>query len=294
MTFLKSIALGLVGFWLFFTLSLLCLASTLNLTALNPQFAVAEVEKLDLESTVREMLADRIPLEESYLTAIDNTITELKPWIDQQISEVISACYDYLLSRAENIDLNISIETLKSVLVDKLTQAYLQSSPPEYLRLSPSEKDRFIKEMQQQTLDLFPSTIEINFETLGSEAKHIFEQGKTVMGYFRTVYYGLIGLAILMLLLMILILRKLRVISRSMGIVFILVGAVSGISCLIIKNVLAPQMSAYDIIPQLQTWMPMVIKDIASPLAAFGIAFAIVGAILLGVSFIRKKPASIE
>jgi hypothetical protein len=104
----------------------------------------------------------------------------------------------------------------------------------------------------------------------------------------------LLGISMVMISLIVFILRHLKIICRSLGIVFILIGTLSGASLLILKNIADPEMFSYGIIPQLQTWAPLVVRDISFPMALFGISFGAVGAILLAVSFIRIKPVRVE
>ena len=56
MNVLKGLALGLLGFLLFVSLSTLGLAITLNQTILNPDFVVAEMDKLDASSLIKDMI----------------------------------------------------------------------------------------------------------------------------------------------------------------------------------------------------------------------------------------------
>ena len=94
MKFLKGLALSLLGFLLFLSLSIFGLALMLNNTLLNPDFVVSELNKLDVSSLARDMISAQIPLEQiplegEFITEIlDDTIADLEPWIREQVNTV--------------------------------------------------------------------------------------------------------------------------------------------------------------------------------------------------------------
>jgi hypothetical protein len=56
MNLLKGLALGLLSFLLFLSLYVFGLALTLNYTLLNPDFAISEVDRLDIPLLAEEFL----------------------------------------------------------------------------------------------------------------------------------------------------------------------------------------------------------------------------------------------
>ncbi len=105
---LKVLALVLLSFLLFLSLSVFGLALTLNYTVLNPDFLVSEVDKLDIPSLTEEFLSEEMTEEEfpeEFRAALIDTITELEPQIKEQVSAVIYPIYDYLLGKSQSLDL---------------------------------------------------------------------------------------------------------------------------------------------------------------------------------------------
>ncbi len=129
MKILKGLALGILSFLLFLSLSILGLAITLNYTILNPNFVVSELDKLNISSLVEESLseeADQEELPEEFRIALIDTIAELEPQVKEQTGTAIYPIYDYLLGKSRNLDLSLVLrETLLSQdfvasVVDKL------------------------------------------------------------------------------------------------------------------------------------------------------------------------------
>ncbi|GAI53925.1 unnamed protein product, partial [marine sediment metagenome] len=76
---------GIFSFVLVAALVALGIVITLNLTILNPDFAISELDKLDGYSIITDKVREQIPTEEPYMAQIvDETITELEPWLREQ------------------------------------------------------------------------------------------------------------------------------------------------------------------------------------------------------------------
>ena len=86
MKFLKGLALSLLGFLLFLSLSVFASAFTLNSTILNPDFVVAEIDKVDVSSLTEELLAEEAIQEEApeeLSVSIVGIITKLEPLVKE-------------------------------------------------------------------------------------------------------------------------------------------------------------------------------------------------------------------
>ena len=118
MKFLKSLALGLFGFFLFLFLSIFGFAFQLNQTILNPDFITAELDELDVSSLAEELISEQI-LEEEFPeelgAAIVSTITYLESSVKEQVSAATHSIYDYLLGKTESLDLAL---TLKNTILN--------------------------------------------------------------------------------------------------------------------------------------------------------------------------------
>ncbi len=105
---LKNVALGLLSFLLFLSLSAFGVALTLNNTILNPDFVTSELNKLDVSLLAEELLREQIS-EEEFGTAVVNTIAKLEPEVKEQVSAATYIIYDYLLGKSQNLDLVLTL-----------------------------------------------------------------------------------------------------------------------------------------------------------------------------------------
>ena len=126
MRFLKVLALSLLSVLLFLSLSIFGLVLMVNHTILNLDFIIAELNKLDISSLVKDLLNQQIPQDEPYITEIiDDTFADLEPWVREQLHTSIYSGYDYLLGKKQSLDLEIPLEPLKDSLKNNLRGAIL-------------------------------------------------------------------------------------------------------------------------------------------------------------------------
>ncbi len=108
MKFLKGLALTLLSFLLFLSLSIFSLAFLLNSTILSPDFITSELDRLEISPLVEEIINEQMPAEEfpeELSAALINTITKLEPVVKEQVNAAIYSTYDYLLGKQENPEL---------------------------------------------------------------------------------------------------------------------------------------------------------------------------------------------
>jgi len=108
MGFLKGLAISLLSFFLFLSLSVFGLAIMLNGTILNPDFITSQLNRLDVSLLAEEILTEQ-PSEEEFGTDLVNTITKLEPLVKEQVSAAIYSVYDYLLGKRESPDLALTL-----------------------------------------------------------------------------------------------------------------------------------------------------------------------------------------
>ena len=113
MGFLKGLAVSLLSFLLFLSLSIFGLAFMLDNTILNPNFITSQLDRLDVSLLAEEILTEQ-PSEEEFGTNLVNTIAKLEPLVKEQVSAAIYSVYDYLLGKRESPDLAL---TLKNTLL---------------------------------------------------------------------------------------------------------------------------------------------------------------------------------
>ena len=289
MKFLKVLAISLLSLLLFLSLSVFGLALTLNYTILNPDFVISELDRLDISSLTKDWLNQQIPQDEPYIAeVVDNTITDLEPWIRDQTRTSIYSTYDYLLGKSESLSLIISLEPVKDSLKDNLREAILKSPPPELAGATPATVELYINEAYQYIDELIPLRFEFNESSLGPEVLAQLGQARQYIGYFQLGYKLLIGFILLLILGIILINREVRGATRKLGIIFTTYGAFEYLGIFIIKNLAGTQLTKLDVPAQLQTLLPQLLSDFLAPLEIFSICIMVAGVALIIVSFVYK------
>jgi hypothetical protein len=291
MKFLKGMALGFVGFFLFISLPVSGLCITLYNTILNSDFVIAEINKLNVTEVVRAYVNEQLYNQDSfYASAIDTTLTHEKIWIDQQISQTVSKSYEYLLGNSDILTFNFLLDEVKQNLSANLEKSILSSPPPEYLLLSQPEKDLYLANLKQQIQDTVPShyMVEINQDLIGSDGMELLRQVKAGIQCFKTASIILIIFIALLILITAVILRKLWEIWRVLGIILILDGVFGGIFYFMFKLGMPYLIHTADLPVQVNSWFTVLINDFISPFGIFNLIILLVGGICLSVSFIIK------
>ncbi|AKG53149.1 hypothetical protein DGWBC_0466 [Dehalogenimonas sp. WBC-2] len=108
MAFLKGLALAVIGFFLFVSLSALGAGVSVNLTVLNPGFINGQIKNLDLPDVIREAVLDNGAANDAP-QAIRNFLKDGLPEYSNELKEAAAAAvnrfYDYLLDRTDTLDL---------------------------------------------------------------------------------------------------------------------------------------------------------------------------------------------
>jgi len=296
MKFLKGLALGLLGFLLFLSLSVFGLALTINQTILNPDFVVSEVNKLDISSLAGEFLSEQLPSgqipqgEELMAEVLDDTIADLEPWIKEQLNTAIYSGYDYLMGRSQSLSLVISTEPLKESLKDNLKPVLIQSIP-ELASLPSAMIDAAYDEYYQQFSEQIPPTFDLS-ENITPEVMSTLEEVRQYISYFQIGYKALIAFILVLIAGIILIHRQVRSATRQLGITFLTYGIPGYVGIFVFKNFAGAQMAQLmtqpGLPPSLQAWLPEFLNDVLAPLEMFTLGILIGGVALLIASFVHK------
>jgi len=291
MKFLKGLALGLLSFLLVLSLSIFGIAFLLNQTILNPGFITSELDRLDVSSLAEELLSEQIPEEdfpEEFGTALVNTITELEPWIQQQVSDGVYSSYDYLMGRSQSLNVVISLEPVKESLRDNVWQAFLESLPPALAGASSTEIEEYFDAFYSEIDEQIPSTYEISESSLPPDVLSTLEMVKQIISYFQVGYKFLIGFMLLLIAGIILIDRQIRSTSRKLGTILLPEGILMLVGVFVAKYLAGTQIAQFDIPTYLQEWLPQLVSDFVAPLLMLGIGLLVGGVALLIVSFVYK------
>jgi hypothetical protein len=295
------------------------LANLLGLTLLSSDLIVAVIDAMDAPQLARiflgefeEEIAQEFPLpEEAFphlVDGIEELLTDLEPWIKEQVEYAAGPIADYLAGEVENFSVTISLEPLRDGLREMLLEVFLDFPPDELEGLPPEELeqafDAFWAEFAEEML---PTPFQIDETVIGgdahvqiasftSTAETVLSQARKYVGYVRLAYILSIVVSALLIAGIVLIYRNVKGSTRTLGIVFLASGLVVLAVALIGKHVGGEQMLRAMVAapPQLQVWASQVLVDLLAPLQWLGIGFIAGGIVLLVVSFIYKPSQTMD
>ncbi len=306
MRFLKGLAVSLLSFLLFLSLSLFSLAFMLNQTILNPDFVVSQMNKLDISALVKEIAIDPISRdmgqqlsqqfpqgEELIAQVLNDTIADLEPWIKEKGGEVTYAAYDYLVGKSPSLNLAISLAPVKESLGANLRETFLESPPPELAAAPPAMREQIVSGIEQQLTQAIPATFELQESSFPPEVRGILGQVRQGIGYFQSAYPLLIGFMALLILGIVLIYREVKGATRSLGSTFLTYGVLGYAGIFASKYLLGTQIGAFGLPAALQTWLPQFLNSLWTPVQTFNVGVAITGLVLVVVSIVYRRESSV-
>jgi hypothetical protein len=284
---------GVFNFLLFDILVLLGLIISLNLTILNPDFVIAELEKLDVYSTVIEQAKTMLPSQQFIDAAtVDELVAELTPWFEEQANTVIHAVYAYIEEDRE-LNVTVSLEPVRAAVKEKVTEAMTNSPPAELQGASQSQIDAYMSQIYGGIDSVIPASFVLDESVFGPQVMTQLQQVKQIVGYIDTAYKALIAAAVLLVLLIALAhWWQPKPITRSIGITFILVGVACILGPLLdylIIQVLSQAMGSSGVLSGLQAKLPQLAADLTAPVRTYGIGFLISGSALIVISVLFRS-----
>jgi hypothetical protein len=114
-------------------------------------------------------------------------------------------------------------------------------------------------------------------------------QARRYVLHFNLIFLVLIGFSLLLILLIILTHFSVRGSTRQLGLTFLCIGGVSLGGAFIARSVINSVLSGGDIPATLQSWAPVVVTDVLTPLGIYGIGLLVAGIALTIVSFVVKR-----
>ncbi|MDP3880347.1 MAG: hypothetical protein Q8Q07_08620 [Dehalococcoidales bacterium] len=288
------------------------LALTLKNTVLSTDFIVSLAEELDISSLageyLKQQISGNIPPEMAFLTeninqSLDKVITELRPWLKEQIVAAADPLADYLLGESQSFSIVISLEPVKEGVRDKLWAALLESPPPQ-LTLIPREMwEPLFDQFYQEFAAGIPATFELDQNLIGTEtpasiaealtsAEETLAEAKLYVSYFLLGYTLLIVFMALLVLGIILISRDVKYITRTLGTTLAVYGVFQFAGVLIARQFAGKPLPLGEIPPTLQTWLTQLFYDILSPMLTFSLYVLAGGVVLLIVSFVYNPRQS--
>ena len=289
------------------------LANLLRGTLLNSNSIVAVIDTMDgpqLANIIWEGFGEEIlqgfPLSEEaspHLAAgFEELLTDLEPWIKEQVEYVAGPIADYLVGEVESFDVTISLEPVIDDLRGMLLGVFLDFPPDELEGLPPEELeqafdvfwDEFAEEMLPTPFQIDETVIggdaPLRIASFTSGAETVLSEVREYVDYVRLAYILSIVVSALLIAGIVLIYRNVKGSTRTLGIVFLASGLVVLVVALIGKDIggglMLRAMLATPL--QLQAWASQVLVDLLAPLQWLGIGFIAGGIALLVASFVYK------
>ena len=251
----KKAAIGFLSFLLFCSLSVFGATFVMNRTILNPDFVIAQIDRLDVSSLVEEVAGGEFPLEQ--------IPADLEPWIREQTHTVVYAGYDYLLGKSERLSIVIDLEPVRGSLEESMGVA-----------------------------GLIPPTIEINatmIRMMSPETMDMLEEARRYIGYEQLAYRISIGAMIGIIVGLVFLHRRVKGAARSIGIPCLSCGIPAFVGTLLAGGFATMLLAQLPPSPQLQGWLMQSINDLLAPLRMYSIGLMAAGIALLVVSFVYKE-----
>ena len=268
------------------------IAVTVNMTVLNPDFMVKEVEKLDISSTITDQIKKELQVQELYgfsdLIGLDQMIEDIlrdtEPWFKEQTRYVVYEGIIYLKSK-DDLNITISLAPLKAAIAEQINEKIDSFLPPGMEEI-PVDIDI------TSLVDLtgMPDSFTISESTLDPGMVQALHLIKRIAEYLKLAYILSIVIAILAIIGIGWTQQwRIRFIARYLGTPFIL----CGIACTLlalglrISNSLARHFTQnVDMAFDFQNKLSTIIADLTLPLLIYGIIVLLTGIALVIIAFV--------
>jgi len=294
----KKAAIGFLSFLLFCSLSTFGATFAMNRTILNPDFAIAQIDRLDMPALAGEVLRGQIPFGEIvgemefFREVVDDVIADLEPWIKEQTDTAVYAGYDYLLGKSESLNIVIDLRPMKENLRESQGQALTESPPPLLELLPPAELEQLFDQFYGEFAEQIPATYEINESTINMMspgAMDVLEQARRYIGYEQLAYRISIGAMIGIIVGLIFLHRRVRGAARSIGTSCLSCGIPAFVFTLVIPHFVGTWMAQFPFPTYLQGWLSQFLNDLLAPMKMYGIGLMATGIALLVISVVYKR-----
>ncbi len=286
------------------------LASVLRSTLLSSNLIIPVIDEIDmtplLKPIIKQQVAAWVPKELAGLTgyldeSIDSVLADQEPWIKEQMKTAADPIADYIVGKSNSLNVAIPVEPIIDSLKAAFLNDFLESPPPLLAGLPSALIETGFNQLFNQFSQAIPKTFDIDETIIGKDVPsqvtaslaQMEESLSQLREYVRWFQIGYVLLIIFMVLLIagiILIYREVRGSTRVLGIVFLVVGAIELVILLLVKRLFIQQLAqaTHDMPKQLQSWLPQLVNNIATPLQVLTIGLIVGGVVLIVVYFIYR------
>jgi len=259
-----------------------------NQTVLNPDFVVAQLDKLDLSLLTKQLLKDQIPQQVEFTGEfLSDIVADLEPEIKTQARGLIYSGYDYFTGKSQELKLSISLISVKEKLRTKIFENQARIIPA-YLSTAPqSTIDQYLDDIYKDTTRNVTDRLEYSQSSWGRDVKQTLENISLTVGYFILGYRVLIGLILFLIMGLFIFLRPARAAVRVLGIISLCAGLVQLLLYFGVMGITRYELTQLSLPLALQSWLPSLIDDFLMSLAIVSAAIFITGIVLV---IVARKP----
>jgi hypothetical protein len=289
------------------------LRRTLKNSLLDPDLTANILNDIDISPFIPDLLKEDTLFESMEIAGhyidlssyMDEVATVIEPSLKQQFIDQIPALYSYLLGENSTLEISIATGPLVADIGAALKSAFLASPPTPLSSMPQNELSLAFDTAWAQTQTQIPANINVDSEEIGLEqpdeitqalddAKTTLAEVKEWVGYYRLAFCGLVLLTILWIGLIILVNRDVRINCRVIGGVFATYGIGEAVGLLVSRGFIhSLALSEFDAPASLQPWIAQLIDSITNPLLVFSIGCAVIGVILIVLSFFYHRTPAI-
>ncbi len=274
---------------------LLCLVLTafgplfvINNTLLNPDFVTAEVQKFQVAEFFKEAYLKPLPAGDRYAAFINETIEDLRPWLQQEMVKNVSGMEEYVLGNTDNLTISTSLDPVKNAINTTFSKNLSESPPPEFQQLSPENKALAVKQLEAQMaaqVDAIPSVI-----VPDTGLRDLLDDLREPVKFLRVSYWIAIGAIIALFAAIYFLGRRVKPVARTVGIVVFIAGLLNTALFMSVNDALLAQALSPALPDSIKVWAFGAVQDVFRPLNIYSIAFMIIGFALVIFSIRVKSP----
>lgn len=290
-------------------------------TVLSRDFVVTAIDSLDIKMLTQSMLKDQLGQlpEGIQLTdaQIDRILSALEPAMKSGLITAADPIADYLVGSRPDFSVIIPLQPVMPAVKPIMKEAFLANLPPELQTATPADIDQAFALYWTNVQQTIPANFQLDsgmfgtdstspltdmlnqaqdglakardsIDKISTKAQERLSEVRTYIGYFKLGFAGLIILLLLIVGGIVLIHRSVKGVCRDLGITSTIYGAITFAGILLVRY-LVPQMmpQGAEKLPQaIESLLPMLLKQLTSPLFTLSLICLIGGIGLIVVSFV--------
>lgn len=278
---------------------------------LTEELVTSIIDDIDLAgiagSFLTEQFTENIPIEiENFDQYVEDAIVAAEPAIKTQLVAASGPVFDYILGIRQTMNVSISLEEVTDSLRDSVRQSLLDSPPPELASVPRSMRAELFDTFYDEIAEMLPSTFEIDNSIISSEipgsvnealthTEEALEEASEYVIIFQTAYTLLIVFMAVLVVLIIVILRDVRKITRRLGVPLITYGAIQYAGIWVARLLSVGKINLPEMMPAFfEDYIYQLAENILNPIEIFSLVLLIIGIILVVVSYVYKRGEQTE